>query len=127
VIERCGRRGDDRASVCLDAAAEELAMARAAAARLTVRCAHQRLAALLLHLQARQRACGPLWLPMSRTDIAAHLALTLETVSRSFAYLKARRLIATPDLHTVDLLDRPRLALLAAPAVADAGAPLGHA
>lgn len=53
-------------------------------------------------------------LPMTRTDIADHLGLTIETVSRCFTKLRGEGLIATPDPHTVRLLDRRKLDLLAA-------------
>jgi CRP/FNR family transcriptional regulator len=53
-------------------------------------------------------------LPMTRTDIADYLGLTIETVSRCFTKLRGEGLIATPDPHTVQLLDRRKLDLLAA-------------
>ena len=55
-------------------------------------------------------------LPMTRTDIADYLGLTIETVSRCFTRLRTDALIATPEPHTVRLLDRNRLEALAAAA-----------
>ncbi len=42
---------------------------------------------------------------MTRTDIADYLGLTIETVSRSFTRLRKQNLIATPDIHSVVLVD----------------------
>jgi CRP-like cAMP-binding protein len=55
-------------------------------------------------------------LPMSRTDIADHLGIRLETVSRAFAKLKASRCIRERDRHRIELLDRDRLEACAEPA-----------
>jgi len=52
-------------------------------------------------------------LPMTRTDIADYLGLTVETVSRSFTRLRQEASIATDDPHHVRLLKRARLDALA--------------
>ncbi len=44
-------------------------------------------------------------LPMTRTDIADYLGLTVETVSRSFTKLKSQNLIQLPDPHRVEIVD----------------------
>ena len=73
----------------------------------------ERLAFFLLQTSGRQIRAGlsetQLNLPMTRTDIADHLGLTIETVSRAFSRLSKEELIelATPSLVT--LLDRDRL------------------
>lgn len=79
------------------------------------RGALERVAAFLLHLDARQngkgaKTGGPITLAMTRTDIADFLGLTLETVSRAFSKLKRDGMIRLVTLHDVAILDRRRLA-----------------
>ncbi|WP_024329018.1 fumarate/nitrate reduction transcriptional regulator Fnr [Thioalkalivibrio sp. ALR17-21] len=68
------------------------------------RSAEQRLATFLLSLsqrhQARGLAADRFILPMSRADIANHLGLTQETISRLFTQMRRQGLI---ELHTRDL------------------------
>ena len=52
-------------------------------------------------------------LPMTRTDIADYLGLTIETVSRSFTKLKNQNLIQLPDPHRVAIVDRHLLEAVA--------------
>lgn len=52
---------------------------------------------------------GRIFIPMSRTDIAAHLGLTLESVSRAFADLERRRIVHFTDAKHVRVLDAIRL------------------
>jgi CRP/FNR family transcriptional regulator len=52
---------------------------------------------------------SPVVLPMTRTDIADYLGLTIETVSRSFTKLKNSGLIRLPDPHQVEIADQPGL------------------
>jgi CRP/FNR family nitrogen fixation transcriptional regulator len=52
-----------------------------------------RVVAFLLQMVDRANG-GPVDLPMSRTDIADYLGLTIETVSRSFSSLERARVIA---------------------------------
>lgn len=59
------------------------------------------------------RAGGTLVLPMGRADIADHLGMTVETVSRSFTRLRQQELIALHDANGVEILDRPALDALA--------------
>jgi CRP/FNR family transcriptional regulator, anaerobic regulatory protein len=76
--------------------------------------ARERLASFLLRLAARERraaaACGghrhageggPIELPMGRADIADHLGLTIETVSRTLTSLRKEGLIELPAVHEV--------------------------
>ncbi len=51
---------------------------------------------------------------MTRSDIADHLGLTKETVSRLLARLRTLGLIRLVTLSRVEVLDRDRLARLAA-------------
>ncbi|HYG05053.1 MAG TPA: helix-turn-helix domain-containing protein, partial [Stenotrophomonas sp.] len=77
----------------------------------------ERLAQFLLRLGARAELDGQpshsVHLPMSRGDIADHLGLTMETVSRTFTKLRQQHLIALPQLHRVEILDLPALQRLA--------------
>lgn len=76
----------------------------------------ERLASFLLRLRRRYRQNGiyddTLALSMGRGDIADHLGLTIETVSRSFTRLRGMELIALPDPQHVDILDYDALAVL---------------
>jgi CRP/FNR family transcriptional regulator len=74
------------------------------------RHAPERVAAFLVLLDFRCRLGRPKRvtaavtpLPMSRGDIADHLGLTIETVSRTFADFRRRGLIDTPTQHNVVL------------------------
>ncbi len=77
----------------------------------------EKLASFLLMLSARamehREAGNPVELPMSRTDIADYLGLTIETVSRSFTKLRSRGLIRLTGAHCVEVVDRRALAALA--------------
>jgi CRP-like cAMP-binding protein len=67
----------------------------------------ERVASFLLEMQDRSSdAGGCLTLRMSRYDIADHLGLTVETVSRSLGTLKERRAIALLDAHRIRIADR---------------------
>lgn len=74
--------------------------------------AEERLASFLLDLAERQGEAS-IQLAMSRQDIADHLGLTIETVSRIFTRLKRIGLIDLPDRHTVTFLDSDRLGAMA--------------
>ncbi len=78
----------------------------------------ERLASFLLRLAAREatlhgRASNRVSLPMGRGDIADHLGLTMETVSRTFTKLRQQGLIALPHLNVVEILDPGALQQLA--------------
>ncbi|HUC11555.1 MAG TPA: helix-turn-helix domain-containing protein [Stellaceae bacterium] len=72
----------------------------------------ERVAAFLLAL-AERGDTRQLDLPMSRSDIADHLGLTVETVCRVLSDFKRRRLIAAPTAHRIELVDRRALAAIA--------------
>ena len=79
--------------------------------------ADERIASFLLD-QASRWAGGSrdgtcLQLSMSRQDIADHLGLTIETVSRIFTRFKRSGLIELPDRHTVVMKDNFRLSRIA--------------
>ncbi|MCA0394903.1 MAG: Crp/Fnr family transcriptional regulator [Proteobacteria bacterium] len=76
----------------------------------------ERLASFLLRLRQQMRIADAdprLSLPMTRGDIADHLGLTIETVSRSFTRLREQGVIALPDPQHVEILDAKALDQLA--------------
>lgn len=79
--------------------------------------AEERVASFLLDLDKRQgdpdKDMGFLNLAMSRQDIADHLGLTIETVSRIFTRFRRAGLIGLPDRHSVILNDIDRLSMTA--------------
>ena len=92
----------ERACVELDSAREQMM----ALARMNPT---ERMADFLLKLAAQQARAGnagpSVVLPMPRADIADHLGLTVETVSRCLTTLRSRGLIALPETYRVDILD----------------------
>lgn len=68
-------------------------------------CAVERIAAFLLDMAERQDSRVQIELPMPRLDIADYLGLTIETVSRTFAKLRASGVIELRGTRTV-LLNR---------------------
>lgn len=88
------------------------------------RNASERLAAFLVALAHRNErsgeCCTEFVLPMTRTDIADFLGLTIETVSRTMTKFRADGLIDVSQCVLVKILDAPALAALAHGRVADA-------
>jgi CRP/FNR family transcriptional regulator len=74
--------------------------------------AAERIATFLLHLSALtgngMRTSG-FHIPMSRSDIADYLGLTIETVSRTLTKLKRDRIISLPEALEVRIVNRDRL------------------
>ncbi len=101
----------------LQRACQELDSAQDAALALARLQPTEKLADFLLRLSAREALHGHpgtrVPLPMGRGDIADHLGLTMETVSRTFTKLRQAGLIALPQLNVVELLDVPALQKLA--------------
>jgi CRP/FNR family transcriptional regulator len=83
---------------------------------LTKNRAEERVAAFLLSLSRRYRArrlsATRIRLPMSRTDMANYLGLTLETMSRVFARL-ARQGVLDCERRELEIVDENALRLLA--------------
>jgi CRP/FNR family transcriptional regulator, anaerobic regulatory protein len=81
------------------------------------RCAHERFAAFLQALSRRNRRSsedpGEFVLPMTRTDIADFLGLTIETVSRLFTKFRAAGIIEISQCVLIKILDHGKLAGLA--------------
>ena len=71
--------------------------------------ASERVANFLLELAERRDAHRVVDVPMSRTDIADYLGLTIETVCRVLSVLKRGGAIAIPDTHRIELCDRGAL------------------
>ena len=69
---------------------------------------------LLMAAQAGEDEDGTIELPMTRSDIADYLGLTIETVSRTLTRLKQDRLIALPTPDRIKIRDRDQLEELAA-------------
>ena len=66
-------------------------------------------------------------LPMTRTDIADYLGLTIETVSRSFSSLKKRGVVAFDNPHRIEIADPAMLLELAGiEDAAELGSALAH-
>lgn len=101
----------------LQRACQELDAAQDAALSLARMQPPEKVADFLLRLAAREVRLGGdalrVTLPMGRGDIADHLGLTMETVSRTFTRLRQQGLIALPHLNVVEILDEPALRLLA--------------
>lgn len=99
-------------------AARELSAAQQQMVLLGRKTAVERLASFFVILARRADRAGAAQaryvdLPMSRSDIADHLGLTKETVSRVLAQLKNQRLIRLEALDRIEILDRGRLELAA--------------
>lgn len=91
----------------LTLAARELAAAQRQMLLLGRKTARERLCSFLL--ERAHGTCRRIELPMSRTDIADYLGLTIETVSRTLSQLRSDGLIRMPSLHSLELADADRL------------------
>lgn len=104
----------------LQVACTELVMAQEKMLLLGRKTARERLATFLIgrvtqgaHCPHGQTLATTLPLPMSRSDIADYLGLTIETVSRTLSKLKAEGLIALPNASEVVLRDAAALHAIA--------------
>jgi len=77
------------------------------------RKAASRLAAFLIHFAERSGSTDKIHLPMSRDDIADHLGLTVETVSRTFSELARRGVLLFCSSHLIAIVDPAELHRLA--------------
>jgi CRP-like cAMP-binding protein len=77
-----------------------------------IRSAEERVSSFLLKMAARTRMTNELDLPMSRQDIADHLGLTIETVSRTMTHFTAAGFIELPTSRHVVLRNRSALSRL---------------
>ena len=69
----------------------------------------EKIATFLLDLAERTADGDAVDLPMSRSDIADHLGLTIETVSRSFTQLERQGVIGLPSARRVMLINKDTL------------------
>jgi CRP/FNR family transcriptional regulator len=78
--------------------------------------ATEKVASFLLLMADRQGAedLDEVDVPMTRTDIADYLGLTIETVSRTLTKLKQDGVIALPTFARIEIRDQDRLEELAA-------------
>ena len=74
-----------------------------------IKTSRERVADFLLEMADRSPEKNEIELPMSRQEIADHLGLTIETVSRTFAKLEAITAIERSDARHVTLRDRAAL------------------
>jgi CRP-like cAMP-binding protein len=104
-IERVVRDNPVMARDMLTLAYDRLATAQVHMVTLGRKNAAERIASFLVthaHRSTAARRPGQsVALPMSRGDIADHLGLTVETVSRVLSRLRHDRVIDLPDFHTV--------------------------
>jgi len=70
----------------------------------------ERVACFLIRLSTRNLSSTALDLPMSRSDIADYLGLTIETVSRTFTQLERDGAISIPSSRHILLHDRLAMA-----------------
>ncbi len=74
-----------------------------------IKTSRERVADFLLEMADRSPEKNEIELPMSRQEIADHLVLTIETVSRTFAKLEAITAIERSDARHVTLRDHAAL------------------
>jgi CRP/FNR family transcriptional regulator, anaerobic regulatory protein len=58
------------------------------------------------HQAATEKTVNEIFVPMSRSDIAAYIGVSLESVSRSFRILADRGIIALRNRQHVKIIDR---------------------
>jgi CRP/FNR family nitrogen fixation transcriptional regulator len=116
-VMRYSRAATERAlevSPALDRRLRELMLKSLAAAQgrlllLGRMTAPERVAAFLLDTIERNDGGVGFDLPMSRSDIADYLGLTIETVCRILSDFKRRGIIAIPNPHHIEILDHDAL------------------
>jgi CRP/FNR family transcriptional regulator, nitrogen fixation regulation protein len=71
--------------------------------------APERVVSFVLEMSERGETKRAIEVPMSRTDIADYLGLTIETVCRVLSSFKREGAIAIPNPHRIELCDRSAL------------------
>ena len=76
--------------------------------------ASERVASFLIEVSERHDSCHVLELPMTRSDIADYLAMSIETVCRELSALKRDGVIASSKSRSarIELRDRNALEVL---------------
>lgn len=110
-VEAAARRDGGAARALWLLASGDLERVRRLTLTLARKGATERVASFLLALAARA-GNTTVDLPMSRNDLADHLGLTIETVSRTFTQLERSGLIELPSPRRVVLRDRRGLCAL---------------
>ncbi len=113
-LEEAVRQGGQVARLVERMTLNRLVAAQNCIVMLGRKTAQERVASFLLEMCQRTTLAnaGVLMLPMSRYDIADHLGLTVETVSRVLGALRREGAIALADAHNLRVLDRGRLRAL---------------
>jgi len=110
-VEAAARRDGAAACALWGLASADLDRSRRLTLTLARKGATERVASFLLEMAARIGKTS-LHLTISRIDLADHLGLTIETVSRSFTQLERSGVIALPSPRRVVLRDLAALAAL---------------
>jgi CRP/FNR family nitrogen fixation transcriptional regulator len=105
------KRDSNVARKLLEVTASELARAQKHI-MLLIRSAEERVGSFLTEIATRSHAAQEFDLPMSRQDIADHLGLTIETVSRTLTRFETVGFIELPKSRRVILRKRSALAHL---------------
>jgi CRP/FNR family nitrogen fixation transcriptional regulator len=101
---RTAFRQNELASELLPVALQDLVRAQEHLLVLGRQSALERVAAFLIDMSERQGGLRMIELPMSRTDIADYLGLTIETVSRVLSKLRQKGIICLPSLRGVEIV-----------------------
>jgi len=113
VLEAEAARNADISRQLWTAGARQLRQVQSHLVHIGRKSAIERVAGVLKELVDRD-ARDEVDLPMSRQDIADYLSLTIETVSRMFSQLQARKVIALTGLRRMRVCDPEALQQLAA-------------
>jgi CRP-like cAMP-binding protein len=112
-LEELARRESDVAAMMQEVTLRQLTAAQMQVVLLGRKTARERVASFLLDFAERTTVARHdvvLDLPMSRYDLADHLGLTVETVSRVLTGMRRSGLIAMDDAQHIRIRDRDRLA-----------------
>ena len=117
IVIRYSRRATDRlidempqlARYLCDMVLRDLAHAQTRMLLLSRMTAPERVVSFVLEMSERGETKRAIEVPMSRTDIADYLGLTIETVCRVLSSFKREGAIAIPNPHRIELCDRSAL------------------
>jgi CRP-like cAMP-binding protein len=115
-LEELARREGEIAAMMQAITLRQLTAAQMQLVLLGRKTARERVASFLLDFAERTGTAGRdivLDLPMSRYDVADHLGLTVETVSRVLTAMRRAGLISMDDAQHIRIRDRDRLAEMA--------------